>query len=328
MRRRVRNNYLFLILAFSASCVNYNEIAVDAGVIIKHCAIQQWQAGEYAGDFNSVNFIHTGDTVNRNIEIDSKEVLAYLKRQMKHFDTLHTNKQSILYIKSLFLADFVYAAFSYQFLGKDLGLANDSLIRNKWDRYSLEQQFDFGNQNEIAFSCGMRTKFYLKLTHQLLEIEGRDTSIQNVHTYPILNINGTEYLIDPSEPAVFINSRTNIITRYNQLKSSSDVAIYKLNYSFGPSHFIFSNKLLKSIQPLSESLNKSISNHLKRNKKLFIDKVPLCFNPSYRKQWEISHLNSENNRLIVPLYGRNVGLFVTPQNYKETYFGANCNELN
>ena len=328
MRRKILISWLFSMLVIFVSCEKHNELKINDEVVLKRCTIQLFQKDKFATNFGSIDFVYTGDTIKRNVDLDSKDLLAQLNNELKNFDTLDVNNKTVLYLKSLFLANFVHAAFSHQFLGTELGLANDSLIRSNWEDYSLEEQFDFGNKNEVAFSCWTRTKFYLQLTHMLLDLKGRDTSIENVHTYPILNIYGSEYLVDPSDPAVFISSTTNKIIKFNELKRSSDVVIYKLNYNFGASHFIFSNSFMNRIQPEGNNLKDQILGYLALNQELVLNKVPACFNPHYKKRWEISYLDGKNNALAVSLFGRNLGTFLTPQNFKETYFGANCNSLN
>jgi hypothetical protein len=63
------------------------------------------------------------DTLNKDIDITSKELLDYLKIQLKAFDMLNMNNEAVLYSKSLYLTDFVFTSFSHQFLGQELGLA-------------------------------------------------------------------------------------------------------------------------------------------------------------------------------------------------------------
>lgn len=328
MIRNLLISFGFVGFGIFPSCQKHEGTEIDSTIILNQAAIPQLLKDEFLNEFHLIDFVYSADTLNRNVDLDSEELMDFLKIQLKSFDTLNTNKETVLYLKSLYLADFVFASFSHQFLGQELGLANDSLIRNKWEDYSMEEQFGFGNENQISFSCGTRSNFYLELIRTLLRLEGRDTSIKNVHTYPITTISGIDYIIDPSEPMVFISSRNSGVLKYNQLKNSSEVVIYSSKRSFGSSHFIFSNRLLNNIQPLSGELNEQILTYLENNRSLAADKVPACYDPYYKKIWNISYLNSENNSLAVPLFSRNIGTYLTAQNYKETYFGANCNRSN
>lgn len=44
----------------------------------------------------------------------------------------------------------------------------------------------------------------MKLVKNYLKIPIRDTSIESVHTYPIVTIGNHEYIVDPSDPIIFL----------------------------------------------------------------------------------------------------------------------------
>ncbi|MFT6947993.1 MAG: hypothetical protein ACJARP_002426 [Vicingaceae bacterium] len=323
-----------IVLLFSA-CERKVQPSLDSKFIISQLSVHKYQKTDFVRSIDSVEFNFLEDTLINNVAIESKELNNMLAYELLRFDSLPANNSSKLYLKALFLADFTYSAFSYQFVGRELGLANDSAMFHNWENLSIAQQFNFGNKNLVSASCGVRTYLYKQLVKEHLKLPVRDTSIEGIHTYPIVTIAEREYLFDPSEPMIFCAEKGRKILEYTQLRNREDVMIFKsprsfgpTPRSFGPTHFLFSDKFLLEINPFGESLKKQIAQYLIRNRKLLLEKVPKSFVANFQKKWNVSYTKSKNNKLAIALETRNVGMLLTPQNMKETYFGTGCKILN
>ena len=316
---RVTFLYLTIILLLLA-CRKKEQPSIDSKFVIGRLDIHKFQKSEFVDHIGAISFNFLHDTITNNIKVDEKQ----LGNELAKFDAIQVNLPTKLYLKAMFLADFTYSAFGYQFIGRELGLANDSAIFQDWKRYSLKEQFDFGNSNVISASCGVRTNFYKKLVKKYLSLKVRDTSIKGVHTYPIVTIADEEYLFDPSEPMVFCDDGAGKILDYKQLRASSAVSIYKSPRSFGTTHFLFSNNFLKTIEPFGDSLQEQVAHYLLSKQGLLLGKVRPCFPPNFQKEWDLYSTKSKNNPIAIPLENRNIGMLLNVANWEETYFGEDC----
>jgi hypothetical protein len=312
-----------IVLLFSA-CERKVQPSLDSKFIISQLRVHKYQKTGFVRSIDSVEFNFLEDTLINNVAIESKELNKMLANELLRFDSLPTNTPSKQYLKALFLSDFTYSAFSYQFIGRELGLANDSAMFHNWEDLSIAQQFNFGNKNLVSASCGVRTYLYKQLVKEHLKLPVRDTSIEGIHTYPIVIIAEREYLFDPSEPMIFCAEKGRKILEYSQLRNREDVMIFKSPRSFGPTHFLFSDKFLLEINPFGESLKKQIAQYLISKRKLLLEKAPKCFVANFQKKWNVSYTKSKNNKLAIALETRNIGMVLSNANWKETYFGEDC----
>jgi hypothetical protein len=312
------------VLAIFVSCEKNKGLNVDVELIEEGFALNKWESISFVKEIDSINFIFTGDTIRRNVDIDSTNLLAYLAKELKGFDTLRTNKKTSLYLKALFLADFVYASFSFQFLGDQFGLPQDSLIKINWDKLPLRRQFELGNSNLVSADCGIRTNFYMHLLNELLGLKSQQVSIEGIHTFPIVSIKESYYLIDPSEPIIFIHKTNNRVVTYDKIMEQLDsITFYNSSRNFGNTHMIVSNRYRNSIQHLEGNFRSQFLIDVKNNKKLLERKVG-CFTTSFESKVAVHDIVNEINALAIEFKFRNFGNIISKRSIKRNYFGKKC----
>lgn len=189
------------------------------------------------------------DTLYSNLPYQYKQALTTLRYYFTKADSLHVPVASRQYIKALIVADFVYAAFSYQFLGPELGLAHHST--QQWDTVALEHFYQAGNTNQTAFYCTERTNFYLRLVDTLLGLKGQCISVQQVHTFPVVQIAGNSYIIDPYDPFVIYDATTKTIAPYSITQNTRQIhnAIpIRTKRLFGNTRQLLSHKFVNKLK--------------------------------------------------------------------------------
>ncbi|HRG87895.1 MAG TPA: hypothetical protein PLW44_02680 [Chitinophagales bacterium] len=194
------------------------------------------------------------DTLHSNLPYQYEQALGILQYHFTKTDSLYIPVASRQYIKALIVADFVYAAFSYQFLGPELGLANQST--QQWDTVALEHFYQAGNTNQTAFYCTERTNFYLRLVDTLLGLKGQSVSVQQVHTFPVVQIAGNSYIIDPYDPFVIYDTTTKTIAPYSitqnnrQIHNTIPIRTKRL---FGNTRLLLSDSFIKKLKAESKT---------------------------------------------------------------------------
>ena len=325
MIRKLLTSCLFLVLIILVSCEKNRDLNADVKLSSRNFATNKLESISCINEIDSIKFIFTGDTIKRNVDIDSTDLLAYLTKELKGFDTLKTNKKTNLYLKALFLADFVYASFSFQFLGDDFGLPQDSLIKVNWDKLPLRRQFELGNANLVSADCAMRTNFYMQLLNELLGLKSQQVSIEGIHTFPIVSIDHSYYLIDPSEPMVFLNYSNNNVVTYDKIMEQLDsITISISTRNFGNTHMIVSNRYWNSIQHLGGNFRSQLLADVKSNKKLLERKIE-CFDISFETKVSVHDIANEFNALAIEFKFRNFGNIIYKRSIKRDYFGKKCN---
>lgn len=317
---------LFLLTILISNGCKKESKPLDASFILQEYSVSN-ENYICVDSLKNINFNHIDSLLINNININSDTFMSYLSNQLEQFDKLLTNKETVNYLKAIYLADFIYSAFSFQFLGDELGLKNDSIDHQGWNSLSLEKQFKAGNTNMVAVSCGARTIFYKKLVKQLLGLPVRDTSIENIHTYPIVKISEKEFLIDPSEPIVFFDSKLQRVLTFEELKIAEEVIFKRTKRSFGTTHHVVSSKLIQQIDTLGSDFKESILNYLSLNTANISKLTPKCFRAKFKKQWTILKVDNDFNKFAIQLDRRNIGLQLSKEVFVEHYFGVNCETL-
>jgi len=186
-------------------------------------------------------------SINQNVNFSYEQSIKNLKVLFDDIDQNSSNKKLNNFIKSLVVADFVYASFSYRFLGDSLGIDNDSSIIKKWDTLSLKKCFDIGNHNHAAIYCNNRTSFYVRLLDTLLSIKTEIIEIEGVHTFPLTFIDDERFLIDPYDPFVVYDSISKVVLAYDSIRNNPYKQIIRSKRLFGCSRELVSNPLLQKV---------------------------------------------------------------------------------
>jgi|GEM_PF-3381212 len=181
--------------------VTYGELAVFLSDSIR---TENWDMGKFSCQ-------EPNETVSRNLPYSFSEALLVLDTQFVFIDTMSMGLSGKQYAKALIVADFVYAAFSFQFLGPQMGLANDASFIDHWDELPLEMCYEIGNTNHASVYCEERTSFYLRLVDTLLNIKGTSFFVENVHTFPVLFLEAGYFMVDPYDPFVVVDASNRVV---------------------------------------------------------------------------------------------------------------------
>ena len=263
------------------------------------------------------------DTIKYNISNTFEESISLLKSELIKVDTITSNRETKDYIKSLIIADYVYAAFSFQFLGSKLGMAEDASSIKNWDTISIKTCFDLGNKNQYAVFCGERTTFYNRLIEKLLRLKTRQTSVQGVHTFPIIIIGGKDYIIDPYDPFVAVDTLNKAVLDYNlilkkQYKSLKPIRTKRI---FGSSRMLISKKLHDNLKNTYGKINlaRMLDRYLIENDRYLSAYKPKNYELPIEKTKKITMILNNKNIFAVNINGRIDGNLITEKDFYKYY---------
>jgi hypothetical protein len=272
------------------------------------------------------------DTLKCNQNLTYNQALSFLRNKFIQIDSISENIDTKSYLKALYLSEFVYASFSFQFLGSKLGKTNHQIAIDNWDKMPLENCYNMGNNNLVPVWCGDRTSFYIRLLDTLLEIKATTISIKNVHTFPLVNIGNRRFIFDPYDPFVIFDSLKSKVLDYDEafkycLKNNS-INIIRTKKTFGFSNELVSNDLTKEILAVSNNEKQDFSQKLKKylivNQSSFLKNIRKCSFEMYNKKGIIYHSNLKDDRYIIQLENNLKNLPMNLNHFKKYYFGIDC----
>ena len=263
------------------------------------------------------------DTIKYNISNTFEESISLLKSELIKVDTITSNRETKDYIKSLIIADYVYAAFSFQFLGSKLGMAEDASSIKNWDTISIKTCFDLGNKNQYAVFCGERTTFYNRLIENLLKLKTKKASIEGVHTFPIIIIGGKDYIIDPYDPFVAVDTISKTVLDYDLIvkKQYKSLQPIRTKRMFGSSRMLISNKLYTKLKNAygKISLGSMLDRYLIENDQYLLPFKPKNYEPPIEKTKKIITILNNKNIFAVNINGRIDGNLITEKDFYKYY---------
>lgn len=271
----------------------------------------------------ALEYIIQKDTLKYNISDNYDDSFAKLSTELYRIDTIQSNKETKDYLKCLIIADFVYAAFSFQFMGPKLGYAKDAATIKNWKTLSLESCFNLGNKNEYAVFCGERTKFYNRLINKLVTLKTRETSIKGIHTFPIIKIGNKEYIIDPYDPFVAIDTLERTVLDYNSIlkKQYKSLKPIRTNRTFGPSRMLISSKFYEKLKKTYGTINLGtmLNKYLTDNDSYISIFKPKNFEVPIEKTKKIRIVLNSKNIFAVAINGRIDGNLITEKDFYKFY---------
>ncbi|MFT6167741.1 MAG: hypothetical protein ACJASF_002441, partial [Vicingaceae bacterium] len=165
--------FVFVSIALQLLACAPDEIGVNSDVVLNYLKVAQRDSNiELITQIDSVLFAE--------VRIDTTNVLEYekniiiLESELANIDSLNANEETLLYLKSILIADFVFARFGNQFLGTQFESEESANLKLNWNSYTLKRQYELGVQNKVAFDCGLKTLYFKALLKKLLNIETLD----------------------------------------------------------------------------------------------------------------------------------------------------------
>ncbi|HLP52201.1 MAG TPA: hypothetical protein VK154_15030 [Chitinophagales bacterium] len=282
-------------------------------------------------DITDISCTQPVDTLYTNLPYNFDTALAVLHSHFKTIDSCGYNRATSSYLKTLVIADFTYAAFSFQYLGPYMGYAADTVLA--WQSIPLSTFYNVGNANQTSLYCTERTIFFLRLTDSLLGIKGRPITVSQIHTFPVVYLGADTFIIDPSDPFVAFDTLNQSAASYSTLLKGNNIQhIIPLRTKrlFGNTRQLISTALAQKLQTnecdtcLCSSLQKYVALH----KEEILSNVRPCFQladaPLYN---HIKVLSPQNrNSYAVETTGRIDGQLNSTADILLYYKGVPCNE--
>ena len=202
---------------------------------------------------------------NQNLPYQFEEAVEVLQTKFKDVDQENTSIESKNLAKSLILADFVYAAFSFRLLGSELETDEMQL---DWYHASLQECYTKGNNNELAVYCGERSIFFSRMLDSLLHLKSRIMVIPGVHNFPLVQIGELEYIVDPYDPFVVFNPFQGELIPYNQLADNqSNLSFFRTKRIFGATRDLISDNMVMKATGSNDirEMGKMFKNYITEN---------------------------------------------------------------
>jgi hypothetical protein len=255
-------------------------------------------------------------------------------------DSQSINESTKQYAKCLVVSDFVYAVFSFQFLGPVYGLARDSAFVAtwaQWDTLPLNVCYDIGNTNQVSLFCAQRTSFYLRLVNNLLKVKGYSVTIPNgVHVFPVLKLQSGEYIVDPYDPFVICDSDKKWIVDYQRLlrsKSDDNFKPVRTRRLYGNTRQLFSLTYVNMLKDSYKDRYKdcfccTIKEYLKENRSFLMSKLKSCFDIPDQPLFQNTHIiPNSHNIYSIDMIGRVDGPLTTYKDIIRYYIGLHCDSV-
>jgi hypothetical protein len=307
-----------ILLLFIASVLCYKKQSIDYKIVKE--IILTHNPEKTNSDISALKYdVSQKDTLKYNLRNTFEESDSLLKSKLAKMDSIASNKETKDYIKSLIIADFVYAAFSFQFLGPKLGMAQDASSIKNWNKITIKNCFDLGNKNQYAVFCGQRTIFYNRLIAKLLKLKTKEVSIKGIHTFPIVIIGGKDYSIDPYDPFVVIDTLEKNILDYNSILEKHYKALKPIRTKriFGSSRMLISRKLYDEIKKTYGTMN--LDRYLIDNEHYLSTFKPKNFETPLEKTKKIQLVLNDKNILAININGRIDGNLITEKDFYKFY---------
>lgn len=230
---------------FSVKPGSLLALLLIACCVFSGCTRQRIDAGFIASRLNKPpGAVAVADPMEKNLSTSYKESMQELVHKTGSIDLLDCNLSTKQYLKSIMIADFVYAAFSFQFAGGVLDTID-------YDRsypagsMSAEAFYELGNSNVFTLDCGGRTGYFMALIDCLLGLKSFPVTNQGIHTFPLVIIDDVPYIIDPSHPSVMFDTVSQQVISYEEFrdKSYQSLKILSSPGAFGPSRDLVTREL-------------------------------------------------------------------------------------
>ncbi|MES2690357.1 MAG: hypothetical protein V4658_08140 [Bacteroidota bacterium] len=301
-----------MIVSLLSACGDKEE--VDVGCVIDF--VNKGKAGyEQAAPA-------TDSLLKYNIAMDFTHVYAYVKAKLNALDGSSCNTTTKQYIKCLVLADLVHAAFSVQYSGGILDTFN--CVRSYAENDHLSAYYAHGNSNDFAVNCDGRTNYFIKLVDTLLGIKAYPVSVKSIHTFPLVVIGGSKYLVDPGNPAVLIDGGHNSIIDFDRFvnRDYKTLSLLPTGRIFGNSKDLVTHFLYAKIAGDQKNTQKEFAAVLddyvmKNNEQLKpFEKYTKIYGPVPKRFWHIAGRYFSGVLMPSSLY-----VLQTEQAYRYLYLG-------
>jgi hypothetical protein len=236
------------ILAGCVSSTNGQLSSCNADLLSPYLTFntknREWQP-------TKVECVSKTDTTYNNLPYTFNTATESLKQHYLSIDSGPGNANIKKYIKALVTADLVYALFSYQFLGPEVGMAET--VNSSVNLLPLPVLYNIGNNNQFPFYCEERSVYYLRIVDSLLHLKGRIASIEKTHVYPVIYIGSDSVIIDPYDPFVLIDTSTNKIVAwpdFDKPQLNTHIVPVRTKRAYGNTHLLISKKFANHIQTL------------------------------------------------------------------------------
>jgi hypothetical protein len=321
----MKKNLFFIsiiLLLFIATILYYKQQKIDYKIVNESVLYNNQEKTNSEIHILKYEFSQK-DTLKYNLRNTFEESDSLLKSELAKIDRIASNRETKDYIKSLIIADFVYAAFSFQFLGPKLGMAQDASVIKNWNKITIKNSFDLGNKNQYAVFCGQRTIFYNRLIERLLKLKTKQVSIKGVHTFPIVIIGGKDYIIDPYDPFVAIDTLEKTVLDYNSIieKHYKSLKPIRTKRIFGSSRMLISEKLYGEFKKTYGKMNldSMLKRYLIDNEQYLSKFKPKNFETPLEKTKKIQLVLNNKNIFAININGRIDGNLITEKDFYKYY---------
>ena len=281
---------------------------------------------------NALNISYKNDTFICNQATNFNQAIVILKSRFNEFDKLNEQEATKIFLKSLLLSEFVYAVSSFQFFGSKHGKSSHDIAIKNWNKLPLPICYHIANNNIQPLWCGDRTSFYIRLLDYLLGIKATEISIQNVHTFPIVNIGNKRFIFDPYDPFIVFDSSLTRIIDYDELVGkgleNNSLTVLRTKKTFGFANELVSNDLAYAV--LCHKSNNSIDfseklrNYINANKAILLQDVNKCSFETIDRKWVIYLTNLKYDKYIIRVIDNLNNAPMNLNHFRKYYLDINC----
>lgn len=320
-------NFLLRILFIFISTGLFNRCGkaktkLESKLICSHLEVSADSNLEFTYFPDSINFSYQADTIKQNIPLTYNEFIKLITKKFDSLNKLNTNSKTKKFLKAYFLAEACFILHSGDFLGEKYGIFKTNELKRNWPQYDLKQQYELANSSDTYLQCGEISNLYRKLLKETMNLESRDTSVEGVHTYPIVMIEGDEYIIDPYDPTLIVSALDSCrILSFDAIKKDPELVIpVKVNNPFGEKHYLLSNALFENLQAIDSSLHIAIVVFLDSLKDNLKNKPSVSYH--LNKNWVIRPVSTNCCRFTFnQVYMPNYNSSNANKNFINRYFG-------
>jgi len=273
------------------------------------------------------SFTFSNDTFIKNMPYSYQEAMRMIQQNIDSIDKTNINQHTKKFLHCLTIANFTQTLFCKQFLGSKIGKSNDYIAIPNWSNLNIAERYQKGNENKVPVWCGDRTSFFISLIDSFLHLKSESISIQNIHTYPIVNIDEKYYIFDPSDLFIARDITSNKILDYQDLRNSQfhNICIYDVKPRFAKFAEFISKRFIEDVrikfQDNKSNVSTLVCNYLNTESKNLIPTNLVITNRKYPFFGTIKATTNTSNPYVIlsdrPIYSLKNHSF----NFYRIYFG-------
>jgi hypothetical protein len=304
-------------LIFLALIISCQEEKIESQYLIEHFTTPTQNIAT-TKSFDSVNVIITQKIpqIFSNNNIDS-----VLVKKLDSLDNLSCNNSTKNYIKACLIASMIGNLMPKQLLGSNFGLAKPLSNNRARSFQEVKSLISSSSDSPRAFDCLDMAYIFKVYLLKYLNLNCRIINLENIHTFPVVEIGEKEYIIDPYWLKIQLNAKSLEVLSLEKLDANELILLKNFKSEFSKRYALISDSLINQFVGLDENFNLKLKAYIS-NKISSKNYSNSCYKKVLEQKWEIA--KNESVVLLSLQQQQQFGTEMQSNTFKHLYLGAPC----